>query len=276
MAISLKDLKSVKSVLPPRGLIYGPAGKGKTTLGSEFPAPVFLQVEEGTPGDLELNSFGHLQSYEKVMEALAALYAETHEFSTVVVDGIDKLEPLVWKATCEANNWDSIEAPGYGKGYIAADEYWRDFLEGLNALRKDRGMAIVLIAHSEIIRFDDPRSASYSRFDFRLHKRAHALIEDEMDMILFVNDDVSVDKEDQGFNKKRAVAKDTTQTWIYTQGRPSLNAKNRYGMPAKIIYKKGDGFKKLAPYFPGSNLPKEAEQADSEAAPATTGKKKAA
>lgn len=251
MAISLKDLKSVKSVLPPRGLIYGPAGKGKTTLGSEFPAPVFLQVEEGTPGDLELNSFGHLTSYTAVMESIAALYAEDHRFQTVVVDGIDKFEPLVWQATCEANGWDSIEGPGYGKGYLAADVFWRDFLEGLNALRKERGMAIILIAHSEIIRFDDPRTASYSRFDFRLHKRAHALIEDEMDMILFVNDDASVKEEDQGFNKKRTRAADSMSTWIYTQGRPSLNAKNRYGMDAKLLYKRGEGYAKLAPYFPG-------------------------
>jgi len=250
MAISLKDLKSVKSTLPPRGLIYGPAGKGKTTLGSEFPNPVFLQVEEGTPGDLELNSFGHLTSYASVMEAIAALYSEAHEFNTVVVDGIDKLEPMVWSATCEANAWESIESPGYGKGYLAADQFWRDFLEGLNALRKDRGMAVILIAHAEIIRFDDPRTASYSRFDFRLHKRAHALIEDEMDMILFLNSDTSIEKEDQGFNKKRAIAKDSIQTWIHAQERPSLNAKNRYGMPAKLIYKKGEGFKKLAPYFP--------------------------
>jgi hypothetical protein len=266
MAVSLKDLKSVRSILPPRGLIYGPAGKGKTTLASEFPLPVFLQVEDGTPGDLELQSFGHLQSYDAVMGYIGVLYNEAHEFQTAVIDGIDKLEPLIWKQACVDNNWDSIEAPGYGKGYIAADRYWTDLLEGLNALRRDRGMAVILIAHSEIIRFDDPRTASYSRFDFRLHKRAHALIEDEMDMILFVNDDASVKEEDQGFNKKRSVAKDSTSTWIYTQGRPSLNAKNRYGMPAKLNFQKGKGFLKLAPYFPGSDLPRDEDQPQAEKA----------
>lgn len=268
MAVSLKDLKSGNTRLPPRGLIYGPAGKGKTTLAREFPEPVFLQVEDGAPADMDLagRTFGHLTTFDAVMSYIGVLYNDAHAFQTVVLDGIDKLEPLIWKKVCEDNSWESIESPGYGKGYIAADSYWTDLLEGLNALRRDRGMAVVLIAHSEIIRFDDPRTASYSRFDFRLHKRAHALIEDEMDMILFVNDDATVKEEDQGFNKKRARANDSTQAWIFTQGRPSLNAKNRYGMPAKLIYKKGEGFAKLAPYFPGSDLPKDDQQADAKAA----------
>ncbi len=37
MAISLKALNKVKATLPPRNLIYGPPGKGKSTLCNEFP-----------------------------------------------------------------------------------------------------------------------------------------------------------------------------------------------------------------------------------------------
>lgn len=258
MAISITDLKKRKAEGAPRVFIYGPPGFGKTTLASEFPEAAFLQVEDGTPGDLELNSFGHLQTFDEVMQAVSSLYTEDHGYQTVVVDGIDKLEPLVWAKTCERNNWESIESPGYGKGYLAADTEWKDFLEGLNALRRERGMAVVLIGHSAVERFDDPRTQSYSRFDLRLHKRAHAIIEDEMDAILFVNQDASIKLEDQGFNKKRAHA-DGSQIWIYAQGRPALNAKNRYGMPPKMIFKKGEGFKALAPYLARTTPPAEAE-----------------
>lgn len=281
MALSLKDLKQKITKHPPRILIYGPEGLGKTTLAGEFPDPVFLQIEDGAPADMDLTgrTFGHLQNHDAVMDAVSALYNEDHKFKNVVVDTIDRLEPLVWAATCAANDWESIETPGYGKGYLAADHFWREFLEGLNALRRDREMGVILLAHSEIERFDDPRSASYNRFDYRLHKRAHAMIGDEMDAIFFVNQDASVEEEKQAFNQKRTRAKDTVQRWIYCERRPSMTAKNRFGMPDRLLFQKGKGYAKIAPYLKGTPPAAEAEEGET---PQTAkagngnGKKKAA
>jgi hypothetical protein len=151
---------------------------------------------------------------------------------------------------CANNRWTSIEDPGYGKGYVMADAIWRDLLDGLLALRRDKGMAIVLLAHSTIDRFDSPTTASYSRYDIRLHKRATALIEDEVDAILLLNQDATVKTEDQGFNKTRARAEGGSTRWIYTEGRPAWVAKNRYGMPDRLIYERGQGFSAMSPYFP--------------------------
>lgn len=277
MAISLSNLKRIKANDPPRNLIYSPPGMGKTTLANEFPGAVFLQSEQGEGSENELTTFGLLTSYNQFMEAITALYNENHDYKTAVIDSVDKLEPLVWAATCEANNWESIESPGYGKGYLAADLFWRDIVGGLNALRTERGMIVNFLAHSVVERFDDPRTTSYSRFDIRLHKRAQAIIEDEVDTILFINQEPSVKEEDAGFNKKRMHAEGGTVRWIYTEQRPSINAKNRYGMPARVLFKKGAGYTELAKYFPGGSLfGKTDEAAPPESAPKVAGNGKGA
>lgn len=237
---------------PPRVLIYGPPGMGKTSLAAEFPAPVFLQVEDGTPAGLEIDTFGKLNTFAEVMECLAGLYTDEHAFQTVVIDSLDRLEPLVWAATCERNRWNDIEAPGYGKGYLATDYEWREIIDAGNALRRDRGMNVVFIAHSTVTTVPDPMFVEYSRYDIRLHKRALALFQDEVDAILFLNQDVSITKDDPKDKDSRSRAVGGGNRFIYAAPRPSFVAKNRYDIPDKFQYKRGEGWSALAPYFPNT------------------------
>lgn len=261
MAVSMSDLKKVKADKPPRAVIYGPEGMGKTSLAAEFPAPVFLQTEEGETGALELDSFGLLSSFEAVMEAIGSLYSEDHGFRTVVIDTTTSLEKLVWGETCRRQKWASIEAPGYGKGYKEADYVWQELLDGLGALRRDRNMGVLFLAHSEVSRFDDPTTASYSRYDIDLHDRAKAMINRDVDAILLIKQEVSLAKDEQGFGKDRKVGQAGSARWIYCEGRPAYTAKNRYGMPEKVLYPAGGGFAALAPYFPQPTVPGEAAPA---------------
>ena len=91
-----------------------------------------------------------------VREAIAALGNEPHAYQTVVVDSIDALEAPLWAAVCTTNNWASIEAPGYGRGYVEADKTWLDLLAGFDWLRRTRGMTVVLLGHSAIETVNDP------------------------------------------------------------------------------------------------------------------------
>lgn len=249
MAISLNDLRKVRADRPPRLLIYGPEKMGKTTLASQFPAPVFLQTEAGESAGLELDSFGHLTSYDQVIEALGSLASGDHAYRTVVLDSVSELEKLVWAKTCQLNNWSSIEQPGYGKGYVETDYGWREVVDALNYLRNERGMIVILIGHATITRFDDPETQSYSRYDIDLHKRAEAMLKREVDAILLVKKDVTIKTEQPG-GKGRARADGGDTRWIYTQGRPAFTAGNRYSMPPRLEFREGQGFAALAPFFP--------------------------
>jgi len=127
---------------------------------------------------------------------------------------------------------------GYAKGYIHALTYWREIIEQLNALRNLRGMAIVLIAHSKVERFEDPESSPYDRYSPRLHKHAAALLSEWCDAVLFATRKVRTQSEDAGFNRKRTIAhaigKDGGDRVLRCVGGPSCVAKNRYGITEEL------------------------------------------
>jgi hypothetical protein len=230
MAISLSQLTRASAPKPPRILIHGVAGVGKTTFAAGASHPVFIQTEDGL-GTIDANHFPIARSFEEVIECLVTLYSEPHDFKTAVVDSADWLEPLIWAKTCKEYGWKDLEAPGYGKGYLATMEFWRQYLDGLNALRDERGMTIVQIAHTDIKRFDSPEHEPYDRYVIKLHARAAALLQEHADIVLFANYRISTVKADVGFNKKVNRALGSGERVIHTAERPAFLAKNRYGLP---------------------------------------------
>jgi len=213
--------------------VHGVAGVGKTTFAAGSEKPVVVPTEDGL-GTLDVPHFPLARKFEDVMEALAALYSERHDFKTVVIDSVDWLEPLIWARTCQDNGWPSIEEPGYGKGYVAALGHWRDYLEGLNALRNERGVTVIQIAHTEIRRFDSPEHEPYDRYVIKLHARAAPLLQEHSDVVLFANYRISTVKADVGFNKKVTRALGSGERVLYTAERPAFLAKNRFGLPDSL------------------------------------------
>ena len=233
MAISLDTISSDPTIAPPRIIVHGPHGIGKTTFGASAPRPIVLPTEEGL-GKLEVPHFPLLKSYDDVLEAIAVLYSNDHDYGTVVLDSVDWLEPLIWAETCRKEGWANIETPGYGKGQIAALDQWREVLGGINALRTHKGMTIVMIAHSEIKRFDAPDSDSYDRYQIKLQTRAAALLEEWADVVLFANWITYTKQTDVGFSKKVTRGTSAGERVIYTEERPAYKAKNRYSLPPEM------------------------------------------
>lgn len=230
MAISLASLRTTTSLTPPRILMHGVAGVGKTTFAAGADDPVMIMTEDGL-GTLQVPHFPQAGSFADVSEALDALLNEDHGFRTVVVDSVDWLEPLIWAETCRRNGWQSIETPGFGKGFAEALTVWREYLDKLNALRDQKGMAVIQIAHTDIKRFDSPEHEPYDRYVIKLQARAAALMQEHSDVVLFANYRLSIAKADVGFNKKVARALGSGERVLHTAERPAFLAKNRYGLP---------------------------------------------
>ena len=92
-------------------------------------------------------------------------------------------------------------------------------------------MTIVQIAHTDIKRFDSPKSEPYDRYVIKLHSKASALLQEHSDIVLFANFRISTIKSDVGFNKKVIRALGSGERLLHTAERPAFLAKNRYALP---------------------------------------------
>lgn len=150
--------------------------------------PIFIQCEDGLD-EINCDKFPLATTYDEVIAAVADLRREEHDYKSVVIDSLDWLERLVFDKLCAEHNATSIEqvAGGYAKGYTLALFCWREIIEHLNALRNQRGMVVLLIAHSKE-RFEDPESSPYDRYSSRLHKHPAALMSEWCDAVLFARE----------------------------------------------------------------------------------------
>ena len=238
-----------KKPKPRRTLLYGVHGIGKSTWAAQAPNCLILNLEDGLD-DIDCQRTEHLTAMESVNQILIDLANEKHDFRTIAVDSIDWLEGLLHAQVARDAGKDSISEIGFGKGYEAALKYWDDFVFKLDWLRKEKGMQIILLAHSAIVKHSDPEVDSYDRYQPALHKSASAMLQEWCDEVLFASYRVFVRKEDLGFSKERNIAVSNSERYIRTQETAACLAKNRLqDMPAEIPFSWAD----YAKYFPKSS-----------------------
>lgn len=242
--ITLNNIRTGQPNKPPRIMIYGLPGLGKTSLAAEFPSPVFLQTSEEFPSGVDAATFGKLNTYDEFQQAIAALKSGGHQYRTVVLDHLAEFEALLLDKVCRDNHWRNIEAPGYGRGYAVTKDYWKTFVDDILSLRDNPGMCVILLGHVEILTFPNPSGPEFQRFDLLLDKRARPIVTAKMDACLMLGQMMTT--KDAGGH---AIASGGEGRWIFTSGRPEMLAKNRYGMPDRIKYEIGNGFEVMKPYF---------------------------
>ncbi len=224
-------LRKGKQDVPPRICIYGGHGIGKSTLASKFPAPIFISTEDGLDS-LDVTSFPRATKVEDVVENIKTLIKEEHEFKTVVIDSVDWLiEPLIVSNVESSHDAKDL---AYGKGQMLVAEEFREILQGLDVLRVKRRMNVVLIAHAAVVKFEDPRTEPYDRFQPKLPNRCNALLQEWADVLAFAAFKVIIRKSDSGFNNQKTRGVTTGERLLHFVENPAFAAKNRYTCPDDI------------------------------------------
>lgn len=213
---------------PPRIVLIGVEGVGKSTAGSQMEAPIFLCAEDGLVGP----QFAETPSYSAptwadAMSFLDWLREPGHGFKSIVVDSADWAESLLFRFVCERDGKSSIEDYGYGKGYVVAAEEFRRFLSKLDELNK-LGMSVLILTHSQIKAFNNPTGENYDRYEPKLAKQIAGMIKEWADAVLFARFEVFTEKA-RGAMKAKAFGGDNRV--VHTTHSAGWDAKNRYGLP---------------------------------------------
>ena len=241
----LGTIERGRQLEPPRILLYGQDGMGKSSFAAQAPKPIVIQTEKGLE-EIGCARFPVAQSYEAFIANLTAIAADKHEFETVAIDTLDWLERLIWDHVCRRTGKNNIEDVGGGfqRGYKFALDEWRQVIALLERCHA-RGMVIILLAHTKIKRFEDPENPAYDRYSPRLHEAADELVREWVSATLVVTKRLVVKKEGTGFQERAIAAPigaDGGERIMKTGASPAWVAKNRYNMPSELPFPKDKGW----------------------------------
>lgn len=214
---------------PTKMLVHGGPGVGKTTLAAGAPNPIVFPAEEGT-NHLDVARFPRPERWSDLFDAIDALANEPHDYRTFVIDTLDALEPMVFRAVCEAVGKKSISDFPHGQGYVASIDQWRLMLARLERLIEVKNMGVILIAHSAIRTFANPEGPDYDRYQLKLNDKAAAVLVEWSDDVLFAQyETFAVDRD--GSRKAKGVSGARV---LRTQETATYKAKNRHSLPPTL------------------------------------------
>lgn len=242
-----------KTKRPVIAAIYGVEGVGKTTLASQLPGALLLDIEKGS-GNYDVARVDNLETLTDVYNAISDLATDAEAYHndgyyTVVVDSVDVLEnnyiiPTVMAREGRPNG--VLADLEWGKGYEKEAQEFTNFLNGVELLQS-KGYNVVLIVHTAIKDATPPDGPSYNHYELKLNKRLCQALKEKVDMLLFASYKTILTKDGNKVRGKAVTRRLVCNHCAYA------DAKNRYGLdnevpldPAVIApffvgYKGGDG-----------------------------------
>lgn len=226
-------------------VVHGQEGVGKSSLVAGAPAPIFDDAEK------KAAAIGIARevpaSWSDRLGLIEYLRTADHPYKTYVGDTADAMEVMLHAHLCREAQKNSIEeiGGGFGKGLRLAAETFARYLDELDRLRFERGMHVMILAHSAIRTFNNPEGADYDRWEMKLDKRVAALLRERSTACLFARFDVAVKAD-----KNKAIGLSTGERVVNTMHNAAWDAKNTLDLPEQFTLEPPpNGWAKLAGFI---------------------------
>ena len=230
------EIIKTKKNSPPRILLHADHGIGKSSLAAAAPNPLFIQTEDGLD-NIEASALPLCTSYNMMLEQLGQVITEDHDFNTLVIDSLDWAETIINQHVCLEGGKKSLSDFGYGAGFQATLECFGEIITALNAIRKTKGMIIILIAHSQVKTYQNPLGSDYDQHRIKLRDKNSELFLEWVDLAGFMHFQTFAktdDKKKGGFSTGKAKAIGGTERVLSCSPSAAYVSKNRYGITDDI------------------------------------------
>lgn len=234
---------------PPIITIVGQAGEGKSSLAATFPKPVFIRAEDGVnriSKKIETPSaFPVVKTGDDLFEQLIALAQEKHDFDTVVIDSVSRLEEIFTKDILDQDGRAKTLATalgGYGAGFQALTGKHNRVRRAAQVLN-EKGMAVIFIAHADLETVREPDQEDYQRRTLRLSPKSIPPYIEDVDLVGYVRLSMALRGDD---GERKQVVSDGSREFVCFSNAASV-AKNGLGITKPLPFKEGEN--PLAPYY---------------------------
>jgi len=203
----------------PKGIIYGPAGAGKTTFGASAEGSLIIDCENGA-GAIQCQRTPYLSAWEEIDAWLRAIETEPHPYRVIAIDSLDwmlrRIEEQVSGATGNVDSTLNRSHGGYGNGKQVMKNYvYQQLLPRLDRI-VNRGIAVLLLAHAKRTEITDIDGIT-------TEKTTAEIPEGYLNVFVEWSDFVCLARFDGEGGRV-----------LVTQETPRALAKNRYGLPGVI------------------------------------------
>ena len=218
---------------PVKVCVYGVEGIGKTTFASQFPEPLFFDLDKGS-AQLDVSRVTDITSWPLLLSGIKEIYDNPTICKTLVIDTADAAERMCIDYICGKFNKKGIEDFGYGAGYTYLTEEFARFLVQLDACI-GQGVNVVVLAHAVLKTVTLPEEmGTYDHWELKLSSKTTnkvaPLVKEWADLLLFANYKTILIED--GTRKKAAGGKRI----MYTTHTTFADAKNRFSLAEELPF----------------------------------------
>jgi len=227
---------------PPRIVVNGVEGWGKTTLAAFAPNPAILMAR-GETGYETLLGAGTVPNVDRSLidtwPGLLALLDQLADrddlpYKTLALDAMGGFERLCHEHVCTRDfkgEWGEKGFSSYQKGYDVSVTDWLGFLQRLDKINQ-RGVMILILAHCQVRPFKNPLAEDYDHYIADVHYKTWGVTHKWVDAVFFANFVTVIDIDKKKGNRPRGIG--GNDRIIFTQHHDAYDAKNRYSMQPEI------------------------------------------